>query len=67
MDIESVLAGQQFRLGDPRHDELKALALPLMKWLSENCHPHVKAIVDSENMELMEGMTAVQRVATSTI
>lgn len=41
--------------------ELEALVRPLQEWLSSNCHPHVKAVVDSENMELMEGITTVQR------
>lgn len=29
---------------------------PLMKWLSENCHPHTKAIVESNLSELVEGV-----------
>ena len=45
--------------------ELKALVRPLQEWLNEKCHPHVKAIVDSENMELMEGITTVQRTQRS--
>lgn len=28
---------------------------PLMKWLSENCHPHVKVIVTSNHAELLSG------------
>lgn len=34
-------------------------ALPLMKWLAENCHPHCTAIVDSEQCEVMEGLASV--------
>jgi len=29
---------------------------PLMKWLAENCHPHTKAIVESNLSELVEGV-----------
>ncbi len=42
--------------------EMKAAALPLMVWLANNCHPHVKAIVDSELVEVMEGLATAQRV-----
>ncbi len=42
--------------------ELTAVTRPLQQWLNDNCHPHVVAIVDSENMQLMEGITTVQRV-----
>ena len=45
-----------------QHEELKALVKPLQQWLNDNCHPHVKAIVDSEDMELMEGIATVQRI-----
>lgn len=42
--------------------ELQALVRPLQEWMNSNCHPHVVALVDSENMELLEGITTVQRV-----
>jgi len=31
-------------------------AKPLMKWLSDNCHPHCTVIVDSGRVELVEGI-----------
>lgn len=34
-------------------------AKPLMKYLCENHHPHVTAIVDGYRAELMEGLKAV--------
>ena len=37
--------------------------MPLMVWLANNCHPHVKAIVDSEFVEVMEGLATERRVA----
>jgi len=39
--------------------ELREAAIPLMKWLEENCHPHVTVIVDSERAELVEGLAVV--------
>ena len=47
---------------DTQQKELEQLVKPLQEWLHKNCHPHVTAIVDSENMELMEGVTTVQRI-----
>jgi len=40
---------------------LREAALPLMQWLAENCHPHVTAIVDSEHVELLEGLATARR------
>lgn len=45
-------------------DQIEALreaALPLMQWLNDNCHPHCTAIVDSERMELVEGLATARR------
>ena len=38
-----------------QQDAMLEAAKPLMKWLSENCHPHHKAIVVSNRIELLEG------------
>jgi len=42
-------------------EELRKAALPLMQWLADNCHPHCTIIVDSEHIELMEGLATVLR------
>jgi hypothetical protein len=45
-----------------QHKELEILVKALQSWMRKNCkHPHYVAIVDSENMELLEGVTTVQR------
>jgi hypothetical protein len=31
-------------------------AKPLMKWLSDNCHPHCEAHVEVDSVELKEGV-----------
>jgi len=49
------------KLTETQQTELEKLVKALQEWMNENCHPHVVAIVDSENMELMEGITTVQR------
>jgi len=33
---------------------------PLVKWLNENCHPHVQVIVENDRAELVEGLTMVK-------
>ena len=38
---------------------MKEAAKPLVKWLNDNCHPHVKVIVDLSGAELLEGLTSV--------
>lgn len=43
--------------------EMKELALPLMRWLEKNCHPHVKAIVHNTNIELLEGIATASRIS----
>lgn len=35
-------------------DEMLIAARPLIKWLNENCHPHVEATVDLTTVSLQE-------------
>jgi len=35
-------------------------AKPMMKYLCENCHPHVTVIIDGTRAELMEGLKTAQ-------
>ena len=37
-------------------NEFESAAEPLIEWLNENCHPHVKAIVGPGSAELLETM-----------
>ena len=43
-------------LTDDQFRELLEAAKPLMKWLSDNCHPHSTAIVDYGKVELLESV-----------
>lgn len=38
-----------------RREGFVKVAELLMEWMSNNCHPHTKAIIDSTHAELMEG------------
>lgn len=43
-------------------EELKEATKPLIKYLCENYHPHVTAIVTPTSVEVMEGIQAVPNV-----
>jgi len=40
--------------------EFERAALPLIKWLAENVHPHHYAIVENNGAELVEGQMSVR-------
>lgn len=39
-----------------QQESLLTASKPLIRWMNENCHPHVTAIVDCINVELVEGI-----------
>ncbi len=41
-------------------NEFEEAAKPLVKWLCENCHPHVSVIVEPSGAELLEGIASVK-------
>lgn len=43
-------------------EELKEAAKPLIKFLCENYHPHVTAIVNPTSVEVMEGLQVVPNI-----
>lgn len=45
-----------------QNEILLEAAKPLMKYLADNHHPHVKVIVESDNAELLEGLRTVRTV-----
>lgn len=40
--------------------QFEEAAKPLMKFLAENFNPHVKAIVESDSAEMVEGVATVR-------
>ena len=40
-------------------DELLEAAKPLMKWMSEHCNPHNKAIVEIDRVDLLDGVCGI--------
>ena len=49
-------------LSEAKSKEMLEASKPLMKWMSENCHPHCTAIVDVNSVELVEGIATVRTV-----
>ena len=41
---------------DEQRAELLEASKPLIKWINENGHPHIKAIVDCTTVEIVEGV-----------
>lgn len=46
-------------LNEQQQKEFEVKARPLIKWLNENCHPHVVAIVDPARAALTEGVYSI--------
>ena len=40
--------------------EFEKVTRPVIKWLNDNCHPHVMAIIDPSSAELHEGVCRIQ-------
>lgn len=40
--------------------EFEELVRPVMKWMSENLHPHTKIIIEANVAELLEGDMVIQ-------
>lgn len=45
-----------------KFEELKEAAKPLIKYLCENYHPHVTAIVTPTSVEVMEGIQVIPNI-----
>jgi len=46
-------------LTEQQRIEFEKAARPLIKWLCENCHPHVVALIEPGRAELTEGVCSV--------
>lgn len=40
--------------------EFEALSRPLIKFLNDNCHPHVTVILTADSSEICEGVAAIR-------
>jgi len=44
------------KLSEEQKKEFETIVKPLIKFLNNNCHPHVSVIVDNCSAELLEGV-----------
>lgn len=49
-------------LTEEQQAEFEALTRPLLKFLNDNCHPHVSVIVTTTTAELLEGVCSIGEV-----
>ena len=42
-------------INDTQQKEFEILARPLLRWLNDNCHPHVTIIITPTSAKLFEG------------
>lgn len=52
----------EFQERKKKLEELKEAAKPLIKYLCENYHPHVTAIVTPTSVEVMEGVQMIPNI-----
>lgn len=45
-------------LTEQQRKEFETVTRPVIKWLNENCHPHVTATIEPTRAELSEGVCA---------
>jgi len=45
-----------------QRDEFENLARPVIKFLNDNCHPHVSVIITPTNAELLEGICSTGEI-----
>ena len=45
-------------LSEEQKKEFEAIVRPLIKWLNDNCHPHVTVVADCSHAELSEGVNS---------
>lgn len=49
-------------LNEQERKEFDETARPMIKWLCDNCHPHVSVIITNTNAELLEGVASTGEI-----
>jgi hypothetical protein len=42
-----------------QQEEFEKVCRPVIKWLNDNCHPHVTVTIDCTSYELLEGILSL--------
>jgi len=45
-------------LNDEQRKDFELISRPLIKWLNDNCNPHVSVIITPSRAELLEGINS---------
>lgn len=53
---------EQMTISETQRAEFEALSRPLIKWLNENCHPHVSVSITPTGAELHEGVFSTGQI-----
>lgn len=53
---------EELKEQEQKFQELRKAAEPLIKYLCENHHPHVTAIVTGTSIELLEGIMSLSKI-----
>lgn len=56
------MKAEKMKLATKRHFAFTKAAMPLIKYLAENRHPHCTAVVTSTGAELMEGLCTAGKI-----
>ena len=56
----SQISGGIMILSKGQIDKFEEASKPLIKWINENCHPHVTAIVTCNSSEILEGSATIR-------
>ena len=49
-------------LTEEQREDFFEIVKPVMKWLNDNCHPHVEITIDPIHAELKEGIASTGRI-----
>lgn len=52
----------QKAMQEQKREDLIKLTTPLIQWLNQNYHPHVKLIIEPNGFELVEGQIAFMQL-----
>ena len=60
--ILQLKGAQSMILSKEKLKEFEEVARPLIKFLNDNCHPHVSVIITTTSAELLEGVCSTGQI-----
>lgn len=59
--VARIIEATNMGLTPEQRTELESLSKPLMQWITDNGHPHMKLIIENESAELVEGIVGIRK------